>query len=292
MDVKKAFNSANHNYLISVIKSLNLPKWCEMFLSDIVSRWNLNIRYKNEDVIKKKVEKGILQGDHLSPLLFVLCMDPLSRKLNTNFPKVEMKLEEETYTSNHLLFIDDLKIFCQDDSSLKIMVDETEKFFTSIGLELNIEKSVTNSKICSDKALVLDADKGYKYLGIVENRDSSVSKLTYDKLKKEILASVEKLANTKLNGKNTIKATNKYLISMINYYVGVVSIDHDIRKILAIHTNHYQRASKEKLYLPRDEMGRGLVNVPFKSEKMQLELHRNLENSKQTSLRRDTYSRL
>lgn len=57
----------------------------------------------------RKVGGGILQGD-MSPLLFVLCIDPLSRKLNDKYRKVAIHSGETTYTSNHLLFIDDLKL--------------------------------------------------------------------------------------------------------------------------------------------------------------------------------------
>ena len=59
------------------------------------------------------------------------------------------------------------------------------------------------------------------------------------KFKKEIVSRVEKLANAKLNGKS-IKTINEYVISMINCYVGIISIsqqeyesiDNEIRKSL------------------------------------------------------------
>ena len=91
-----------------------------------------------------------------------MCMNPLSRKLNGIFPKVEVKLEKKTYTCNHLLFIDDLKLFSEKDETLKEMVKKTEDFFKTIGLEVNKEKSATNSEMCSENALVLNADQGYK----------------------------------------------------------------------------------------------------------------------------------
>ena len=176
IDVKKAFDSVDHSYLIDCIENLNLPCWISEFLKSTIEKWKLSIRYKNEQILEKRVERGILQGDSLSPLLFVLCMDPLSRRLNGKYPKLEVKLDRENYCSNHLLFIDDLKLFAENDDNLKEMMCETQKFFTSVGLEMNREKSATNSEPCESQAVVLNANEGYKYLEVTEDRDSEVTK--------------------------------------------------------------------------------------------------------------------
>ncbi|KAF9762637.1 hypothetical protein NGRA_1878, partial [Nosema granulosis] len=88
--------------------------------------WNLEIRANNEVILNKQVRRGILQGDSLSLLLFVLCMDPLSKRLNSTYPMIEVKLEENHYTCNHLLFIDDLKLIATSEQTLKAMVEETK----------------------------------------------------------------------------------------------------------------------------------------------------------------------
>jgi hypothetical protein len=69
-------------------------------------------------------------------------MDPLSRRLNEKFPKLS---DGEHHTTNHLLFIDDLKILAESDDVLAQMVQETKIFLGAIGLETNREKSATNS---------------------------------------------------------------------------------------------------------------------------------------------------
>ena len=68
--------------------------WITKFLKSIVGKWNIQIREGGEEILEKKIDRGILQGDSLSLLLFVLCMDPLSRKLNSIYPKVEIEGEE------------------------------------------------------------------------------------------------------------------------------------------------------------------------------------------------------
>ncbi|KAF7680973.1 Retrovirus-related Pol polyprotein from type-1 retrotransposable element R2 [Astathelohania contejeani] len=112
IDVKKAFDSIDHKYLVGCISKLSFPKWIACFVKKITFKWSLDVRAKLESIVNKRVNKGILQGDSHSPLLFGLCIDPFSRRLNGRYPKVSIHAEEISHATNHLLFIDDLKL-CQ-----------------------------------------------------------------------------------------------------------------------------------------------------------------------------------
>ena len=52
------------------------------------------------------------------------------------------------------------------------------------------------------------------------------------------------------------------------------------------HKVHSQPACLERLYLQRNDLGRGLGNAEFKAEQMLLELRKTLEESKNISTRR------
>ncbi|KAI5169829.1 hypothetical protein PAEPH01_1033, partial [Pancytospora epiphaga] len=76
-----------------------------------------------------------------------------------------------------------------------------------------------------------------------------------------------------------IKAINEHAINLINYYVGLLrlepedyaALDKGVRAILTYQGLHLQPACLERLYLPRDEMGRGLHNIEMRSEQMLLQ---------------------
>ena len=74
-----------------LVNSMN--KWKLEFMSNLVSLGNVEIR------------RGIFQGDSLLPLLSVLCMVPLSLILR------KTKFGDKLTRLNHLLFMDDLKLF-------------------------------------------------------------------------------------------------------------------------------------------------------------------------------------
>ncbi len=244
--------------------------------------------------MNKKIERGILQGDSLSPLLFVLCMDPLSRKLNARYPKVPVQTGHGMHITNHLLFIDDLKLLALNEADLSRMTSETGRFFKVIGLEINREKSATNTNICSNTAVLLDGTQGYKYLGIIEDSKNRSTYETFENIKNELYARVNRLGKTKLNGKTLIKGVNEHAINLVNYYVGLLklepedyrTLDNDIRQILNKYGIHMQPGCLERLYLPRNELGRGLHNVEHRSEQMLLQLYNTLAVNAPTCTRR------
>ncbi|KAF7684302.1 hypothetical protein TCON_0517 [Astathelohania contejeani] len=103
---------------------------------------------------------------------------------------------------------------------------------------------------------------------------------SFEKVKCELLARVNKLCNSNLNSKNLFKAINEHAISLVNYHIGLqhlepadfLKLDYEIRQALIKHELHLKPECKERLYLPRTEMGRGLHSVEMKNEYMLLQL--------------------
>ena len=48
------------------------------FLERSMKSWNVNLSSGREFLANVKVKRGIFKGDSLSPLLFVVCMIPLT----------------------------------------------------------------------------------------------------------------------------------------------------------------------------------------------------------------------
>ena len=68
---------------------------------------------------------GIFQGDSLSPLLFVVCMIPLTKILRKI--KAGYVIKDGNLKVNHLLFMDDLKLFGRPISVLPVISKIIEK---------------------------------------------------------------------------------------------------------------------------------------------------------------------
>lgn len=70
------------------------------------------------------IKKGIFQGDSLSPLLFCIALIPLTSMLRTM--KIGYKLRNDRRLVNHLLFMDDLKLFANNENNINILIEKVK----------------------------------------------------------------------------------------------------------------------------------------------------------------------
>jgi hypothetical protein len=63
--------------------------------------------------------------------------------------KVNVPTDSGMYTTNHLLFVDSLKLMAESDEELKMLMKETKEIFKALGLEMNNDKSATNTEACA-----------------------------------------------------------------------------------------------------------------------------------------------
>ena len=108
------------------------------FLQKSMQQWRLSLTANGEDLGKVNMKRGIFQGDSLSPLLFVLSLVPLSlilKKVNACY-----KWGKKEYKLNHLLFMDDLKLYAKSEEQTSTLVRTVYVFSTDIGMEFGIKK--------------------------------------------------------------------------------------------------------------------------------------------------------
>ncbi|GKV45242.1 hypothetical protein SLEP1_g52351 [Rubroshorea leprosula] len=89
-------------------------------------------------------QRGLQQGDPISPYLFVLVMEYLTRKLKELDMQEKFKYHSKCRVMQltHLIFADDIMLFCKaDEESTILMMQKFEEFARVSGLEVNRMKS-------------------------------------------------------------------------------------------------------------------------------------------------------
>jgi hypothetical protein len=89
-----------------------------------------------------RVERGTKQGDPISPLLFVLVIEALSRTIQRSSSIAGLPFSSISSTKlKILLFADDVLLFSSSRSDLNIVMKCFHDFAVATGLELNQHKS-------------------------------------------------------------------------------------------------------------------------------------------------------
>ena len=86
---------------------------------------------------KGNIRRGIFQGDSLSPLLFVVAYIPVTilRKLKQGYSFGKGKERV-----NHLLFMDDLKLYGSNDNEIESLVKVVKIVSGDTGMQFGFEK--------------------------------------------------------------------------------------------------------------------------------------------------------
>ena len=83
LDAEKAFDSVKHKYIRLILQKLGLHKFNNLFELMYRSQ-EVNIIINNEKSGSYKIRNGVKQGDALSCILFILCMEPLIRRIESD----------------------------------------------------------------------------------------------------------------------------------------------------------------------------------------------------------------
>lgn len=283
IDYKKAFDSVPHSWILKAMSIYRLNPQLIRFCQSVMTTWrtSLILRTENEVITSEyiSIKRGIYQGDSLSPLLFCMSLFPLSSMLNKS--RCGYMVKNTDVRVNHLIYMDDIKIFGQRREDMEEMIGIVKRFSDDICMEFGLEKCATASfkkgKIstsanitvennCSIKTL--EPGEAYKYLGIDEG-DGIQHVAMKDKLVQEYRRRVRLILQTELNGRNKILAIGALAVPVLQYSFCILDwtlkelkdIDRKTRKLLTIHKMHHPRADVQRLYVSRKQGGRGLCQV-------------------------------
>jgi hypothetical protein len=144
LDIEKSYDHVNWDCLLYILERMGFEvRWCR-WIKACISSVRFSILINGSLVGFFNSSRGIRQGDHLSPLLFLLVMEVLSSMLR--------RTEEGGFISgftlgnnvkiSHLLFADDSILFCDANPQHLIYICLVLTYFEAVtGLRVNMSKS-------------------------------------------------------------------------------------------------------------------------------------------------------
>ena len=165
IDYEKAFDTVDHLAMLRALADCRIDHRYTNILKHVYANANAAIRL-HEDTPNFKMERGVRQGDVISPKLFTNLLEYMFKR--TNIENLGININGEKLS--HLRFADDLVLFADNFKDAKEMLNELELTSKKVGLNINIGKTKFMTNLVASKNLTvsnlnIEQVYSYKYLG-------------------------------------------------------------------------------------------------------------------------------
>ncbi|XP_074276997.1 uncharacterized protein LOC141600652 [Silene latifolia] len=261
VDLKKAYDSVSWAFLKQMMNALNFPDQFVAMVMECVETASYSLVLNGEVFGHFKGKKGLRQGDPLSPLLFTVAMEYLSRVLNYTTNNMPFKFHPlcSPMKLSHLMFADDLLLFCKGDiSSIMVLMRSFATFSYASGLQMSQTKTsayfngVQNS-VKADILQVSGFSEGlppFRYLGVpitcgrMKKQDCNI-------LVERLVERIRKFGTKKLSYAGRLTLVNSVLSTVYSYWANIFIIPKGVlNKLNAICRNYLWDGNAEYIRVP------------------------------------------
>ena len=285
-DYKKAYDKVHHDWMIRVYEWIGIPAVIISVLKALMNKWKtrLELWKDGEKCVSRwiDIKCGFLQGDSYSPVGFCITEIPIAKLLEQSKGYRMGEPGMRNVNRTHSFFVDDLKVYQESHDLLKeineIIVQASFDTGACYGVSKCAEIVFERGKMIKGeglqvlqermKALDPTQDEMYRFLG-VEQSNGIKAKNVYKRVKEEVTSRMRVLLTSELNDENLIQAINSKVIPVAAYPMNVCKmtknelneLDQVIKRELRMKHMLGKQASDERLYLKRDQGGRGLQSM-------------------------------
>lgn len=144
IDISKAFDSVQWSFMLNCLQALGFPDKFIHWIRLCITSPSFSVQVNGDLAGYFQSARGLRQGCSLSPYLFVICMDILSRKLDIAVQERKFKYHPrcKSLLLTHLCFANDLLVFVEGSKeSVEGALSVFDDFTSWSGLKISMEKS-------------------------------------------------------------------------------------------------------------------------------------------------------
>ena len=276
IDFYKAFDTISHEFILSTASKLGIPvtllNWIRIFLTNLTAQLNLN-GYLSDPI---SVKCGIRQGCPLSMLLFLIGIEPLTKKILASSKIQGISIGTSSLKVSH--YADDLTLFISSPQSSSAIREIIEEFSSYSGLKINHSKTsiISNSPILlSSFRSIFPQGKtltSTKILGITFSFHKEDLSKNWD----DLIRSLPHTSLATLNPKDSlfskIISLNQHLLPRILFLSRIIPpTPKQIKSLTTLlfkflwNFSPFEPIKRSSLYLPKSDGGIALPNIGLKT---------------------------
>lgn len=226
-DFKDAFGSIDHSFIETSLISLGFEKQLRDIILEQYHNTGFWIQTKRGSSKIISQRRGVKQGDPLSPFIFNLCIEQLSRSLNE-------ELSEDAY--NHLLLADDLCTLTNDPITLRRLHNKIIEFCRLYKININSakcnllairpagrKKYITDRhielKILGEEIKKVDAQSSFTYLGNKVGYNRSGIRMYFKDLLEDTKRDLESVSKSGLKIYQKHHCIKTFVLPKLQYFI-------------------------------------------------------------------------
>ena len=237
-----------HSWIINSLKMYKLSHEDINFIGKNMKTMRVELTEGGINLAEGKIQRGIFQGDALSPLQLTWChlsANSENAQLDTNLVDRRKKNQSLNVHGWH-------QTIYENWIELKTLIHAVRIFSQDIRIEFDIEKCA----MLVMKSGILEADT-------IKQVEMKV------KIQNEYLRRPRKLLETKLSNRNLIKGINAWAVPLVRYSGlflkwtrdKLKQTDQRTKKLMTMHKVLHPRDDVDRVYVSWNEGGRGLTSI-------------------------------
>ena len=277
LDAEKAFDRVEHRYLLDVLARFGFGSYFSNWIKVLYNNSVASVTTNN--ILSKpfNLSRGTRQGCPLSPLLFVLAVEPLAIAIRNNQSITGIKI----YNTEHKigLFADDIVVFLSHlERSIHNLFDTIQAFSSFSGYKVNESKSAIlflkyserlNPPVHTPFKIVSDS---FTYLGIkITPKTENLISANYDPMVDSVSESINRWSTLPISMVGRINILKMNVLPKFLYLFHSIPLSPPahfftrMRRMFCnfIWNNRRPRLRLSLLYLPYERGGLKLPNLQW-----------------------------
>ena len=276
IDFYKAFDTISHEFILSTASKLGIPvtllNWIRIFLTNLTAQLNLN-GYLSDPI---SVKCGIRQGCPLSMLLFLIGIEPLTKKILASSKIQGISIGTSSLKVSH--YADDLTLFISSPQSFSAIREIIEEFSSYSGLKINQSKTsiISNSPtLLSSFRNIFPQGKtlsSTKILGITFSFHKEDMSKNWDDLIRSLPHTSLAILNPKDSLYSKTLSLNQHFLPRILFLSRIIPpTPKQIKSLTTLlfeflwNFSPFEPIKRSTLYLPKPDGGISLPNIGIKT---------------------------